>query len=48
MSKWHTVTLHHVIKMYNDMFNHLDGVIRAWAKKKTLWKKDLFFALKLA
>jgi len=47
MSKRHTVTLHHVITVYNDMFNHMDGVMRALAKK-TQWKEDLFFAVKLA
>jgi len=48
MSKRHTVTLRHVITVYNDMFDHMDGVMRAWAKKKTPWKEDLFFAVKLA
>ena len=46
MSKRHTVTLHHVITVYNDMFHYMDGVMRALAKKKTKWKKDLFFAVK--
>jgi len=48
MSKWHTVTLHHVITVHNDMFDHMDGVMRALAKKKTQWKEDLFFAVKCA
>jgi hypothetical protein len=48
MSKWHTVTLHHVITVYNDMFDHMDGVMRVLAKKKTQWKEDLFFAVKVA
>jgi len=48
MSKRHTVTLYHVITVYNDMFDHMDGVMRALAKKKTQWKEDLFFAVKLA
>jgi hypothetical protein len=48
MSKRHTLTLHHVITVYNYMFDHMDGVMRALAKKKTPWKKDLFFAVKLA
>jgi len=48
MSKRYTVTLHHVITVYNDMFDHMDGVMRALAKKKTQWKEDLFFAVKLA
>jgi len=48
MSKRHTVTLNHLITVYNDMFDHMDGVMRALAKKKTQWKEDLFFAVKLA
>jgi hypothetical protein len=48
MLKRHTVTLHHVITVYNDMFDHMDGVMRALAKKKTAWKEDMFFAVKLA
>ena len=48
MSKRHTVTLHHVITVYNDMFDDMDGVMRALAKKRTQWKEDLFFAVKLA
>ena len=35
MSKGHTVTLHHGIRVYNDMFNHKEGVMRALANKKT-------------
>jgi len=34
MSKWHAVTLHHVITVYNDIFDHMDGVMRALAKKE--------------
>jgi len=48
MSKRHTVTLHDVITVYNDMFDHMDGVMRAFAQKKTQWKEDLFFSVKLA
>jgi hypothetical protein len=48
MSKRHTVTLHHVITVYNDMFYHMDGVMRALAKMKTQWKEDLLFAVKFA
>jgi len=46
MLKRHTVTLHHVITVYNDMFDHMDGVMQALAKKKTPWKEELFFAVK--
>ena len=30
------------------MFDHMDGVMWALAKKKTQWTLDLFFAVKLA
>ena len=48
MSKRHTVTLHHVITVHNDIFDHMDGVLRALATKKTQWKEDLYFAVKFA
>jgi hypothetical protein len=48
MSMRYTVTLHHIITEYNDMFDHMDGVMRTLAKKKTQRKEDLFFAVKSA
>jgi len=48
MSKRHTVTMYHINTVYNNMFHHMDGVTRALPKKKTQWKDDLFFAMKLA
>jgi len=48
MSKRHTVTLHHIITVHNDMFNHMDGVMRALAEKKPPWMEDLVFTVKLA
>jgi len=48
MLKRHTVTLHHVITVYNDRFDHMDSVMPALARNKTQWKEDLFFAMKLA
>jgi len=47
MSKRHTVTLHYVITVYNDMFDHMDGMMQALAKKKTQCKEDLIFGVKL-
>jgi len=44
----HTVTLHHIITVNNDMFNHMGGIMQALAKKKSQWKDDLLFAVKLA
>jgi hypothetical protein len=46
--KRHRVTLHHVITVYSDMFDHMDGVMRPLAKKNTQWKEDLSLAVKLA
>jgi hypothetical protein len=46
MLKWDTITLHHVVTVYNDIFDHMDGVMRALAKKKKQWMEDLFFAVK--
>jgi len=48
MLKRHTVTLHQVITVYNEMVDHIDGMMRALAKKKTQWKEDLYFAVKFA
>jgi len=48
MSKRHTVTLRHMITVYNDMFHQMHSVKRPLAKKKTQWTEDLFFAAKLA
>ena len=46
MSKRHTVTLHHAITVYNVMFDHMHGVLRAFPKKKAVWEEDLYFAVK--
>jgi len=48
MSKRHTVTFHQVITVYNDMFDHMDGMMQALAKKMTPWMENLFYAVKLA
>jgi len=48
MLKRHTVTLHHVITVYDDMFDHMDGILRALAKKKSHWMEDLYFPVKFA
>jgi len=44
----HTVTQHHVITIYTNMFNHIDGILRALAKKKTKWTEDSYFTVKFA
>jgi len=48
LSKSHTVTLHHIITVHNDMFDHMNGVMGAVAEDKTQWQEDLYFAAKLA
>jgi len=48
MWKRHTVALHPVVTLYNDIFDHMDGVVQALANKKDQWKEDLFFVVKLA
>ena len=44
----HRVTSHQGITVHNDMFDHMDGAMRALAKKKTQWEEHLYFAVKLA
>jgi hypothetical protein len=46
MSKWLTVSLHHVITVYNYRLDDIDGVMRDSAKKQTQWTEDIFFAVK--
>jgi len=48
LSMSHSVTLHHIITVYNDMFDHMDGVMRTFAKEMTQGKEDLFLIVKLA
>jgi len=46
MSKRHTITPHHTLPIPNIMFNYMDGVMLALAKKKIEWKQDLYSAVK--
>jgi hypothetical protein len=48
MSKMHRVTFYYAITLTNDKFDHMVEVIWALAEKKTQWKEDFFFAVKLA
>jgi len=48
MSKWHMVALHHCITVYNDMFDYMDGIFQALAKKNTQRKEDLYVTMKFA
>jgi len=48
MSKSHTITLHHVSKVYHDMFNLMDGMMWPLAKETPQRKEDLFFVVTLA
>jgi dihydroorotase len=36
MSKRHTITLHHVITVFNEMFDPMDGMVRSLPKKKAM------------
>ena len=47
-SKRHTLTSHHVIKVYKDMFDDLDGVMRALAETKPQSEEDLSLTEKFA
>jgi len=47
MSKRHTATFHHVITVYNDVFDHSDGMMRAFSRINSQWKEDLFCTAKL-
>jgi len=42
-----TVTMHHVIAVYNNIFNSIDGIMGSLPMKKTQWEEDLFFAVML-
>jgi hypothetical protein len=42
------VTLRDVFTGYNELFDHMHGVMRAVANKKTQWKDYLFFPVTLA
>jgi len=48
MWKRHAVTLHQVITNCNDKFDQMDGLMQALPRKKTQWKEDLYFTIKLA
>lgn len=46
MSKRHTITLHRVISIYNEMFDHLEGAMRSLKGKRTAWKVDVHRAVR--
>lgn len=46
MSNQHTITLHPIITVYNDMSVHIDGMMWELAKKRTAWKENVLFAVK--
>jgi len=48
MSKQHAVTPHDVIIVYNDLFEHMKGVIHVLAIKEIHSMEDLYFALMVA
>src|SRR5437588_8939239 len=46
MSKWRTITLHRVISIYNDIFDHMESVSKALTKKKLQWKREFHHAIR--
>lgn len=48
MLKQHTMRLDHVITLYNDTFDHIDGVMQDFARNETQWKAYVYMALKFA
>jgi len=48
MLKTYTVTLYHVITVYNDLFVHIDRVLLILANKNTQWKQDLYIPVEFA
>ena len=44
MLKRHLVPLHYLVALCNDMFDCIDGIIRALANKKTQCKEDVYFS----
>jgi hypothetical protein len=46
--KRHMVTWHYDSTVYNDMFDHIDGIIEALVKMMTEWRQDLLFVMKFA
>jgi len=47
MSKHNMFALQHVITVYNDKFDPMDGIMGAVAEKKTQCKENLYFAVKV-
>ena len=39
---------HHIITVYNDMFDHTDSVMKGFATENIQWKEDLYFTVKFA
>ena len=48
ISNSHSVTLHHIITVFHDIFDHMAIVMRSVNKKITQLKEDRFFTVKLA
>jgi hypothetical protein len=48
MLKRHSITLHHIINVHNDMFDHMDGLMRSLAMKKIQSQEDVFCAMRFS
>jgi hypothetical protein len=47
MLQRHMVIFNQIIRESSEMFDNMDGVIRAFHKKQNQWKEDLLFAVRL-
>jgi hypothetical protein len=45
LSRTRDVTVHYTFKMYNLLFDHIDGCIRQLTRKRVPWKKKMHAAL---
>jgi len=48
MLKRQSVTLHHIITVYNDIFDHMDGVMRAFTNLEIQWEAGLVLRRELS
>src|SRR5688572_9807121 len=48
MSKQRNVTIHLVIRIYNDLFDHFDKILKVLKNKRTSWKIECYKAVEAA
>lgn len=42
----HRVTFNHVMTVYHDVLDHIDGDVSSVSKKNVLWHETLYFDVK--